>query len=774
MNRLIPLLLELTSWTQGVLVREGSIRLIVLSAIAGLSLLAACAAAEPGKPSGSFWGSPLPKEPMEKEAFRPVNVPAWLQDATVYVFSSPEEAAECKAQMAALPIGGIDYVYYPSKLLPMAPGTDPNKMKKEVDAFTKAGVHCIAAIPPRLNTPMYIKHPEWRSKPTRDYKFKEIGPDNPYGSNLCLMGPWGDYLIDVLAEAMTMYPQIVGYSFDGIHDSGVCYCDNCRAAYRADTGSEIPDVNMNDPAFRKYQMWLGHRMENFVIKMQNRLKAINPDLALVTWTTNAGRFGHFLSIPRNMPARMNLLFDSPGQEYWLDETNRGNTVVPAFANAYIWAVTNHRHAHSEPYLMSHGNPYGPDSFPPHELLRRVMLTITWGAQVGLARSWTNLHEYTKEVLLKVHDRATWLTHKSPEPWAAMVMSDNTNNFYGRDPGKDEERYLSNVLGTFRATMEAHLPTTVITDWNLTPEDLAPYKVLVLPNTACIDEVQAEAIRQYVRNGGGLVASVDSSLFDSMGNPRRDFLLSDVLGVHYKGLSEGAGGVADEIDVNFAKGVDASYWEKRKNIFKFSMGSHPMFDTPLLKQYIGSTPVTFKGQASGVAVDSGATTVGTIVSEAAGSQPLPAIVVHQYGKGRVVYLAAGFDSAYYLYSYPYQRLLLAQAMRWAASAPPQISVDAPMCVESTTFRQTRAGQRLVVHLFNDVNTTGNHARPDDDVPLREETLPIRGIKVHFNGYNISRIHLEPDGIDLKPVKQGDSLTVTVPELDVHRMVVAELQ
>ena len=84
----------------------------------------------------------------------------------------------------------------------------------------------------------------------------------------------------------------------------------------------------------------------------------------MTWTTNAGRFGHFLSIPRNMPARMNLLLDAPApdQEFWLDETNRGPTVVPAFANAYIWATTNHRVAFSEPYLMSHGNPYGKDSF----------------------------------------------------------------------------------------------------------------------------------------------------------------------------------------------------------------------------------------------------------------------------------------------------------------------------------------------------------------------------------------------------------------------------
>ena len=47
-------------------------------------------------------------------------------------------------------------------------------------------------------------------------------------------------------------------------------------------------------------------MEDLVRRMQNRLKSIKPEVALVTWTTNAGRFGHFLSIPRNVPACMNL------------------------------------------------------------------------------------------------------------------------------------------------------------------------------------------------------------------------------------------------------------------------------------------------------------------------------------------------------------------------------------------------------------------------------------------------------------------------------------
>ena len=180
------------------------------------------------------------------------------------------------------------------------------------------------------------------------------------------------------------FPDVDAFSFDGLHYGGVCYCQHCRENFRKDTGAEIPNADMNDPAFRRYQHWADRRMEELVKRMQTRLKRIKPEVALVTWTTNAGRFGHFLTIPRNMPARMNLLLDAPDQEFWLDETNRGTTIVPAFANAYIWATTNHRVAFSEPYILSHGNPYGKDSFPPQEIMRRMMLALTYGAGPSIA------------------------------------------------------------------------------------------------------------------------------------------------------------------------------------------------------------------------------------------------------------------------------------------------------------------------------------------------------------------------------------------------------
>ena len=154
--------------------------------------------------------------------------------------------------------------------------------------------------------------------------------------------------------------------------------------------------------------------------------------------------------------------------------------------------------------------------------------------------------------------------------------------------------------------------------------------------------------------------------------------------------------------------------------------------------------------------------------------MPAIIARQFGRGKVVYFPAALDSGYYLYPYPYQRLILAQAMRWVAQEPFPISVEAPMCVQSTFFRQQKNGERLIVHLFNGINSTAQHAFANDDVPLREESVPVHDIKLRFNGYAIKRIHLEPDGTTLNPVRDSNASVVSLPPLAIHYMVVAELQ
>ena len=736
-----------------------------------------------------IWDAAIASQPFEKEPFRQIKIPDWVQNTvgcgyTLSVMDSSARAEAAKHGVTISEMGFVDpfFAYYDSQLLKRhSPHVPPERLKNDIAEYKRLGVRILGVYPPCLQGEVYDDHLDWRRIDTNTTTIPQIDMVKfPHGGMLCLLGPYGDFLIEILAEIVTKFPEVDAFSFDGLHYGGVCYCEHCRKNYRTETQLEIPNADLNDPAFRRYQHWADRRMENLIQRMQTRLKGLKPDLSLITWTTNAGRWGHFLSIPRNMPTRMNLLLDAPDQEFWLDETNRGTTIVPAFANAYIWATTNHRVAFSEPYILSHGNPYGKDSFPPHEIERRMMLALTYGASPSIAVIQPkHLQQDLYSVMDQVQSRKPWLIRKQPEPWAAMVMSDNTRNFYGRSAGRVEERYMANVLGTFRAAQEEHLPLTLINDWNLNPVDLARYRVLILPNCASLDDAQTAAIEDFVRKGGGLVASLDTSLFNEYGDPRSQFSLADVFGVEYQGIPDaGPATSVEELDVNFAKAIGLDYWEKRKSVFDFQQDTESILNQGKMRTYVGPDPVTFKGPAVKVRVkDPAAKVIGTITDKSMGGSPkLPAVITRTHGKGRVVYFAAGLDAGYYLYAYPYQRLALAHAIQWAASVPQPVTIKAPMCVHSTVMRQQgEANERLIVHLYSDLNTTAAHAFPNDDVPLREEVVPIHDIQVTFGPqYNVERVHLEPEGVVLNLTQSPEGSTVTVPRLDVHTMVVVELK
>jgi hypothetical protein len=64
----------------------------------------------------------------------------------------------------------------------------------------------------------------------------------------------------------------------------------------------------------------------------------------------------------------------------------------------------------------------------------------------------------------------------------------------------------------QALIQARVPFGLLFDEHL--RDLAPYRVLVLPDSECLSNEQLSSIRHFVENGGGLVATGRSGLYDT--------------------------------------------------------------------------------------------------------------------------------------------------------------------------------------------------------------------------------------------------------------------
>jgi hypothetical protein len=132
-----------------------------------------------------------------------------------------------------------------------------------------------------------------------------------------------------------------------------------------------------------------------------------------------------------------------------------------------------------------------------------------------------------------------------EAKVALVWSDTTANFYtGSDaqlielervPQRSE---VGNLNGEFSGLAEAlvrtQTPFDVIDDVTLEKEDLRRWSAIMLPNVACMSQRTADRLQEYVRQGGRLLATFETSLYDEVGQPRRDFALAEVFGVSFGG------------------------------------------------------------------------------------------------------------------------------------------------------------------------------------------------------------------------------------------------
>lgn len=710
---------------------------------------------------------------VEDAAWEPVRSPDWVRHVTRMVYLTPGELDVAEKVGAQVIHTNVVWPYYPLRREGGGLNQqDAQTLRQFVTAAHARGMKVVLGLPPFPSVATVRAHPDWRvhPDPTGAPPTREPSEDD-LGTRIgCNQGPWGDYLVELLVELLVDY-DLDGYSFDGNYHPPVCYCPACQAAYLRDSGVALPArVDLNDVGYRRYLVWRGERLEVLYRTMQRRLKAVQPDAVVMTWTTNAGRYGHLLTSPRVMSTRMNLLIDLPMQEWWLDETNLGSSVAPAFGVAYLRGIMGGRASASEPYLMARGNPYGSDSFPAHERRTRALLALTHGAQAPQAIWLRDGLTSMRTVFEDVRARAPYLSEARPLPWAAMLVSEQTRQFYAY--ADIAERFLPHVYGVFRAALEEHRPLDLINDWDLTPERLSRYQVLILPNAAALSQAQVEAVRQFVTQGGGLVATGETSLCDELGQPRQDFALADLFGMHYQGRP-GSKAERAAVDANFAITLDDRYWQERTGVARLSWTDHELWRDPTLESLVPARSAIFKGPLVAVSEPAESAEVVARYRPEGADRDWPAIVSRRSGQGRVIYLAAGLDAALWSYAYPYQRRMLDRAIGAVAAQPAPFEVLAPRCVQAVAYQQPAAeGERTVIHLFNDLNSTGGHGLPRNEVPLREEAVPIAGIRVRFRTPIRGRIHLEPGAVELPVRPDGEGSVVELPPLEIQSLLVVE--
>lgn len=114
---------------------------------------------------------------------------------------------------------------------------------------------------------------------------------------------------------------------------------------------------------------------------------------------------------------------------------------------------------------------------------------------------------------------------------AIVFSSPTKNLL-------KKSYLSEYeyMGWAQSLSEAHIPYETVIASGMTSEKLKKYTHIILPDVACLSETQISVLTEFVRAGGILIATYESSLYNEKGEKRNDFGLRELMGLSYKGIS----------------------------------------------------------------------------------------------------------------------------------------------------------------------------------------------------------------------------------------------
>lgn len=643
---------------------------------------------------------------------------------------------ESQANATCISAGGY-IAYYPTRI----PFHYRSKYLGDTDAFGALvegarglGMHVMARVDPHaIHADAAEAHPEWLA-------LDEAGNPREHWSH---PGVWltcafttyhREFITEVAREIVREYgvDAVFANRWEGYY--GISYSEAARRSFHDATGGMQLPRGEQDDSWRPYVNWRRRELSKLVALWDQAVRDISPHSRFIP---NLGALGA-RDLDRELVERHYPFFV-------LDKQGRSGAEAPWSAGR---AAKRNRSVFPDrpaTLITSVGPEYREhrwkDSVAPPEETR------TWIVE-GFAQG--ALPWFTK-FNAKVPDRR-WVgpvveafrLHAQVEP--AIRDLPISAEVAVLDPSTS--RNSPHDDGFYHALVEARIPFELVSDTVLSPDRLAPFKVLVLADAERLSDAQCQVIREYVDNGGGLVAAYQSSLYDENGEQRDDFGLADVFGASLTGPAR-----------------------KVKNNYIGLMGEHGLtagYDSA--ERIIGGTHVLGIEAVPGTTVpfrfvpDFPDLPMEEVYARAAPRDP--AVVCRETGGGgRSVYLAFDAGAVFWEALQADHGRLIANAVAWTLGKQPDVTVDGPGLVDVAVRRSDAALAVAIVNLSNPMAMRG----------AIRETLPLPPQRVSVATQGIpQRVRLLVAGTDVEPDidAAGDRLELTVPMTGLLEIVHVE--
>jgi hypothetical protein len=565
-------------------------------------------------------------------------------------------------------------------------------------------------------------------------------------TSFCPNSPWRDWVRDVCLD-LCKYP-IDGIFFDGPCLYG-CYCRYCRDLYRKQFGREMPPKQAGHPELRDLADFQAHCLREFFRHCNQAIKAVRPEVLL--YGNSGAREEPYYHVGRNN--RITIA----DQDVLAAE---GGFVGGDFRSP-VWRVGSNAKYYQ---TQAQGKPTLVFNSPAHSPWRSYFHTEP---ELRLALAQAPIHGsgvwfsdflwfHDQPVFQRIaedyrffSDNRRFYFKTTSLARVAIVWPEDSINFYAKptimksdfiqagQKGEAVGDIHQEFEGLYDALVKNHFPCDIIDEQSVRTEDVSRYALLVLPNVACTGKDFDDRLRDYVRKGGNVLATFETSMCGATGRRSNQMSLSDLFGV--------------EALRTPLKPYPHFYFFNQPDRSDVFRGITPtLLPAPLVSmelalkgaEMLSPFSVKFKGWDGSEIVPS----------------EFPAITCHAYGKGKAVHLAGTFGAVYRTFKPLDIRLLMRNLFAWLGRRDVEL-VNAPPSVEVTH----RAGDGF--ETVSLINYSGGIYRPFESIqPLENMTIRVRTSKTQACGLR--------RGGKLQTARDGEWIVVGLPKLDIFETIVLE--
>ncbi len=582
-----------------------------------------------------------------------------------------------------------------------------------------------------------LNHPTWqmrdrhgRARPGAWVKERGIG------GSPCINTPYTEkVMLPEIAEIAERYP-VDGYLLDMAtwQVAQSCYCRFCKRDFRKETGEEIPK-DPDDPLAFTYRMWRNRHNQELERKVRETLDAVRPGIAL---GSNAA---YGVGFPEPVSPYVDFLFRDPGQFYPLTFSMFGR---------YFTTL-------GMPFEMENPPSLGWGDYalrPTVALKQECAVNLIVGSTVSMTdQPYADgslvpaVYEAIKDVFEFVEERESYTLGSRSEPYVALLHCSTSH--WAKAPLDGGYWPPDHIRGAHRALVESGVHFDIVNQSTL-EKTIDGYSTVVMPEQTSLPESTVACIREFVRGGGGLVATGGVATRDGENRPLDGSALADVLGIEM-------GGSLPYRNVYLRAGMELLEGGRFHDMALSVVGSG--FQTRLAgAELLGALVEPIGSWLE--AEDEPERYYTTRDTPPPGSKSdLPGITVNRFGAGLALYIAADLFASYGRDNVTDLKHLARRCLEFVT--PPErrkLEVDCPPSVEVSLRRN---GEDLLLQLVN------FHAeKRQEAVPVMEWLPRVGPIPARIRCEKPERIVLIPDETPLDWAHNDGILSFELPAFELY--------